>query len=279
MNPLARLKRTDPVTTAQNRASLVLISPHLDDAVLSCSQVLLAHPGTTVITVFAGRPPDGRWSSWDEKCFLPGQDPMTVLQEEDRQALGVLGALPVHLTFLDDAYGPNYQIEQIAEAIAGQLDALAPQSVLVPLGIQHVDHVTTHRALVPLIRARPHIRWIIYEELPYRIEFPEHCQAQMRGIQEVGLQLSELALARSRSRRSKRRAIQTYESQCRALGKRRIRLALHDEKYWQVSSIASADVRPLPESAMARARQQGGARDSQQPNTDGLASEGAPPGC
>src|ERR1700732_2299673 len=66
---------------------LTVISPHLDDAVLSCAQVLLAHPGSTVVTVFAGRPPDGRWSSWDKACFRPGQDPMRVRQKEDRDAL------------------------------------------------------------------------------------------------------------------------------------------------------------------------------------------------
>ena len=45
----------------------VLISPHLDDSVISCGQFLAAHPGTTVVTVFAGVPasypdPPSRWS-------------------------------------------------------------------------------------------------------------------------------------------------------------------------------------------------------------------------
>src|SRR3954454_6063438 len=35
---------------------IVIVSPHLDDSVLRCSYLMAAHPGVTVITVFAGRP-------------------------------------------------------------------------------------------------------------------------------------------------------------------------------------------------------------------------------
>ncbi|MGA2527527.1 MAG: PIG-L family deacetylase [Acidimicrobiales bacterium] len=242
MSLLVRLKRTHPTEAPTGKqAPLVLISPHLDDAVFSCSQVLLAHPGTTVISVFAGRPPDGRWSEWDEKCFLPGQDPMTVLREEDRQALQCLGATPVHLPFLDVEYGTTYEIEEIADAIAAQLDALGPESVLIPLGIQHLDHVTTHRAVVRLIRERPQIRWIIYEELPYRLEYAEYRQTQVRELLEGGFRLSELALPRNLSTRPKLRAIHKYESQCKAMGRKRIRLALLDERYWEVSVVGDTE--------------------------------------
>jgi LmbE family N-acetylglucosaminyl deacetylase len=35
---------------------ILVISPHLDDAVLGASHLLHSHEGSTVITVFAGRP-------------------------------------------------------------------------------------------------------------------------------------------------------------------------------------------------------------------------------
>ena len=36
---------------------VVVVSPHLDDAVLGCGRFLAVHPGATVVTVFAGNPP------------------------------------------------------------------------------------------------------------------------------------------------------------------------------------------------------------------------------
>ena len=41
---------------------VVIVSPHLDDAVLGCANFMAAHPGVAVVTVFAGQParvPDG----------------------------------------------------------------------------------------------------------------------------------------------------------------------------------------------------------------------------
>ena len=54
---------------------VVVVSPHPDDAVLSCGQFLARHPGTTVITVFCGQPvrypdPPNRWSVLSG--FAPG---------------------------------------------------------------------------------------------------------------------------------------------------------------------------------------------------------------
>lgn len=45
---------------------VVILSPHLDDAVLGCGRFMAAHPGVTVLTVYAGKPtyypePMTRW--------------------------------------------------------------------------------------------------------------------------------------------------------------------------------------------------------------------------
>lgn len=46
---------------------LLVVSPHLDDAVLSCGCWLASRPGAAVVTVFAGRPVcDGRRKSGAE---------------------------------------------------------------------------------------------------------------------------------------------------------------------------------------------------------------------
>ncbi|MSO18187.1 MAG: hypothetical protein EXQ68_05860, partial [Acidimicrobiia bacterium] len=54
---------------------VVVISPHPDDAVLGCSHLMSAHPGVTVITVYAGRPREypSPMESWDALCgFVVG---------------------------------------------------------------------------------------------------------------------------------------------------------------------------------------------------------------
>ena len=45
----------------------MVLSPHCDDAVFGCGELLADRPGSTVITVFAGRPGSGvpltRWDA------------------------------------------------------------------------------------------------------------------------------------------------------------------------------------------------------------------------
>ena len=79
---------------------VVVVSPHLDDAVLGCGRFLAAHPGATVVTVFAGNPPQypEPMRKWDvQSGFAPGDDVMETRRNEDHAALACVGATPVHL--------------------------------------------------------------------------------------------------------------------------------------------------------------------------------------
>ena len=49
-------------------AHTVVLSPHLDDAVLSVGRFLAASPGTVVITVFAGIPGGLGLTRYDRSC-------------------------------------------------------------------------------------------------------------------------------------------------------------------------------------------------------------------
>jgi LmbE family N-acetylglucosaminyl deacetylase len=66
---------------------LLVISPHLDDAVFSCGQLLEVHPGATVVTIFAGRPPPGTpLTDWDSAAgFGPGEDPIGRRREVEKR--------------------------------------------------------------------------------------------------------------------------------------------------------------------------------------------------
>jgi LmbE family N-acetylglucosaminyl deacetylase len=84
----------------------VIVSPHLDDAVFGCGSLIAAHPGATVVTVFAGVPPHGAAASdWDHRrCgFASATRAVTRRREEDRVALSLLEARPAWRDFLAPA--------------------------------------------------------------------------------------------------------------------------------------------------------------------------------
>ena len=130
----------------------VIVSPHLDDAVLGCGRFMAAHPDVTVLTVYAGRParyPEPM-THWDTiSGFRPGDDVLAARRAEDVAALAELGATPRWLDFVEHQYldraswvGPD----QTVDTLAAELRALDPTAVLVPFGLANPDHGATHDA-------------------------------------------------------------------------------------------------------------------------------------
>src|SRR4051812_28581985 len=96
-----------PLATASLSAlPIVVVSPHLDDGVLSCGGLLAGRPRSTVVTVFAGRPETPRpLTPWDAAGgFSPDDDVMAARRQEDTSACAAVGATPVWLPFLDAQY-------------------------------------------------------------------------------------------------------------------------------------------------------------------------------
>ena len=44
------------LVTPEELERIVVISPHLDDAVLGCGRLMARHPGATVVSVYTGAP-------------------------------------------------------------------------------------------------------------------------------------------------------------------------------------------------------------------------------
>src|SRR5438105_2714313 len=89
---------------------IVVVSPHMDDAVLGLGQFLSAHAGATVVTVFAGEPPayPDPMTRWDELAgFRKGDDVIAARRQEDQKALTELDALPVWLDRVEHQYLPR----------------------------------------------------------------------------------------------------------------------------------------------------------------------------
>ena len=68
---------------------VAILSPHLDDAVLSCWSLLDSDDDVAVVTVFTGAPEPGFVSTWDADAGVDSATRMAQRIEENRKALGL----------------------------------------------------------------------------------------------------------------------------------------------------------------------------------------------
>jgi LmbE family N-acetylglucosaminyl deacetylase len=243
---------------------VLVVSPHLDDAVLSAF-AFLRRSRATVLTVFCGAPCDGRASSWDVALGqTDGADAMRMRLAEDDTALGDLGVATTRLPLLETEYRRGAMSrddeEQLLAAVRTWVDSTAGV-VLLPAGAgardsllyrarwqasrpplrvpgggePHPDHVAVRDIVAPAVLADGG-RLALYEELPYRWTG--------RGDSRVAALRRRLG---ARTRRfhvpidanAKARAIETYGSQIPELFRPWVRDISRElparERYWLVS--------------------------------------------
>lgn len=181
-----------PTQSAAGGWDAVVLSPHLDDAVLSCGGLLHARAGrgerVLVVTLFAGEAPDSAPLSplaqelhgvWNLE-----EDVLRIRRGEDRRASLLLGVVALHWDFPEALYRvggkatlPLYptlhhlrgelrhEDEPLARELADSLAAL-PESpvVLAPLGVGgHVDHRLARQVALEVMA--PGRLWL-YEDFP-----------------------------------------------------------------------------------------------------------------
>src|SRR5690348_10525288 len=126
-------------------APVVVLSPHLDDAVWSTFSVLSGAGDVVVANVFAGIP-EGPPGWWDVKCGITDSAAhVRARRAEDASVLATLGRTPADLDLLDDQYrdGPVGPAEIVAE-LERQVPAVS--HVYAPAGIGHPDHALVRDA-------------------------------------------------------------------------------------------------------------------------------------
>jgi LmbE family N-acetylglucosaminyl deacetylase len=145
----------------------IILSPHFDDAVLSCWHVLAGAGEVLVVNIFAGEPTAGTLGWWDR--LAGASDSAEVVRarvEEDRQVLALTGCTAVNLPFLDGQYRESDQPpEEIVDALHGVLVAGARIYAPASLGQRHRDHVAVLMAALAL-RARG-APVTLYADLPH----------------------------------------------------------------------------------------------------------------
>lgn len=231
---------------AQGELNPVLVlSPHCDDAVFACGQMLEAHPGSLVATVCAGRPPAGApLTEWDRAAgFGPADDVMGMRREEDRAALGLLGAAPLWMDFRDSQYGPTHSAADLQDAIGRVIRLVRPAAVFVPMGLFHSDHRSVHEAAILVAERHRDCRWFLYEDALYR-RIPGLVDERLRLVTEAGFLLTPVSFPVRTSCGRKAEAVHCYRSQLRALstkGRPGHEDALAAERYWTCSGPRGKD--------------------------------------
>lgn len=197
---------------------IVVVSPHFDDAVQGAGYLLAGHPATTVVTVFAGRPPEypETPTEWDALGgFKAGDDVVALRQAEDVAALGVLGAAPHWLDFSDHQYlDPSQRCSptDIAPALLAALRSLDPTAVFVPFGLANPDHDLTHRAARLVMDDLPDVAWFCYEDAGY-CNLPGLLAWRISALFRSGLWPTPAIVPVSLDPDRKHRALACYASQ------------------------------------------------------------------
>jgi LmbE family N-acetylglucosaminyl deacetylase len=224
---------------------IVVVSPHLDDAVLGCGAFMSVHAGATVVTVFAGNPPayPDPMRLWDvQSGFGPGDDVMEVRRAEDRAALGVLAANPVHLDFVEHTYNPGDSAvapDVLAAGIGAALQALRPTLVLAPFGLANPDHDVVHRACM-LVRDEldGDVSWWLYQDFGYHY-IPGMLAWRTASLFRRGIWPTPVCPEIDAGDARKLAAVECYPSQLHALDddwQIRAKLATHaPEQYWRLA--------------------------------------------
>jgi LmbE family N-acetylglucosaminyl deacetylase len=216
---------------------LVVVSPHLDDAVLSLGATLseASRIGIEVtnLTVFAGdldstAPP----AHWDRKAgFSSAGAAARLRRREDAAACALIGMAPIWLSFADSQYASDRSgVWQQMEPVLQRADL-----ILIPgFPLWHEDHVWVSNVIYEHEQELAPIA--LYAEQPYaELAWFAHQRVPEREAPLIGLEDGSLSWVRSRpsagSWLRKNRALLRYGSQLRALARPSIRLPLRTALY------------------------------------------------
>lgn len=220
-----------------NEYDLIYLSPHLDDAALSCGgQIFMyAESGRSVlvVTIMAGEPRTDARSTLAEYLHhnwgVTAETAVARRRAEDKAACRRLGADALHLSVPDCIYRahpesgePLYASDEalfgevdeaeeyLIEEIADQLNAApAAGRILVPLCVgHHVDHQLTRKAAE---RNFGQDSLIYYEDYPYVQRDPDALLGVGTAWQSELIPLTEAAL------QARLDAVLAYDSQISVL--------------------------------------------------------------
>jgi LmbE family N-acetylglucosaminyl deacetylase len=188
---------------------IIYLSPHLDDAVLSCGaiiwdQVHSEKKAVELWTVFAADPPTTELYTFASELHVrwqTGREGPALRRSEDEQACGRLGCKAIHLPFPDCIYrslpdgsaariktnddlfsfNPQKDLPLVRE-VSHYLTSILPKgcTLIAPLGVgSHIDH-----QIVRLAAEALHRPLLYYADFPYAGNHPNQVKEKTFGIME-----------------------------------------------------------------------------------------------
>jgi LmbE family N-acetylglucosaminyl deacetylase len=162
-----------PVLRHDDSAPPLVLSPHLDDAVLDCWSVLTQPGRLNVVNVFAGVPPAGRTTHWDR--IVGASDSAELMRgriEEDREALALAARTPVNLDFLEHQQREDKRppaLNAVDRALTKVVPAASRVYAPAVLGTAHPDHVRVRAYARACAAAGMPVE--LYADLPYAVVY------------------------------------------------------------------------------------------------------------
>jgi LmbE family N-acetylglucosaminyl deacetylase len=207
--------------TSASKHHLVVIEPHMDDAILSVGGQLLLRSGQhriTILSVFGV----SNYTSYMEmkRPFFDQQEITRLRVEESRLAAALVGAQFASLGFLDaplrllpaDEWSVQglpeqlrmthgflgsipmpHMVRMVADEVSVALQELDPDELWIPMGLgHHVDHRTCRsaclRALLAATGKLGRLPVRLYEDLPY--SQPVHRRQLLQAFASAGARLT-----------------------------------------------------------------------------------------
>jgi LmbE family N-acetylglucosaminyl deacetylase len=197
--------------------TLVVVGVHADDAVYSVGEWIAERRGhdVVVVTMLGGVPRGTNEETWVKQLLA-----------DNERACSLLGARTIDLDFLDGKYGKPPHIGELTAALRRTLRALNPTEILVPLGVRHADHLITAPA-AQLETMAMGVRVCVYEDLPYRVMYPDEAVARMDDLTVIEF------TGGSGHRAEKQEACRLYSNQ---FGEDAERCCFAYERIWVVRS-------------------------------------------
>ena len=209
------------------KGRLVVVSPHLDDAVLSLGATI-AHAVESgakieILTVFACAPDSNApTDEWDRKSgFATEGEAARQRRREDQTACEILGAASRWFDYGAESYERHGSMQEVVSAVAAA--TAGADTVLVPgFPLAHADHAALTNGLLSHGLTCRSVG--MYAEQPYsfdRSATPAGPIAAMPAARvHAGTLTWQRACAAGRHRQLKLRAVKEYVSQLPQLGLR-----------------------------------------------------------
>lgn len=246
----------------KNTDTVIIFSPHYDDAVLSLGGLLsVRNSNTTVITFFTGAPEPKVMGDWDKISGFEDSTSALISRKNENLVALKSSVQKIDLGYVDSQYRKSTEnIEDlelnITKDIQNIITSYGTTTKLVVYGpaifsedINNPDHKIVHEAFVQAIQDFPqsNVTFRFYEDFPYIERFnKESVISVKKNIEnETGfLVKEEKIMLRASDVNSKVGAIGKYTSQVKAFSAQGIDILKQAEQYTSKRCIVGGSPKP-----------------------------------